>query len=337
VIFQPIFQFSLLFLAFSAFVFAQNGVKKYVLIEHITNSKCSVCGSKNPTFYNLINQAAYASEVHHISIHPAFPYPSCVLYQANTSENAARTNFYPNVFGTPTVVLNGIVNPGGNELLTAAKLNSVVNQTSPLYLKVTETGDNLNRTVTVSATAFGAIPSGNYRIFAAVVEKKITLSPTPAGGANHYDVFRKMLPAIDGETFIPPAAGQTTNFTYTYNIPASWNPDEVYVVAFVQNLENNEVLNSGTKFDPVVSSAPEVDTETLSVFPNPVSEETWVDLGGAKSSEIAVFDANGKKILAEYEEKAGGLLLSTRELKAGIYWLRITGEGRIYTGRFVKI
>lgn len=326
-----------LFLAAAAALHAQSSVKKYVLIEHITNSKCSVCGSKNPDMYTLINQAQFASEVHHISIHPAFPYPSCVYYQANTAENTARTNFYSNVFGTPTVVLNGTVNPSGNKLLTEAKLNSVVGQTSPLHLQVSESGTSSNRTVSIKATAFGNIPSGTYRIYAAVVEKKDTLSPTPAGGAFHYDVFRKMLPSIDGEVFTPPAQGQEKFFNYTYSIPAAWNANEVYVVAFVQNLDNFEVLNSGTKFDPIVSSTTLLDKTPLRIVPNPVSEEAWIDLGDAVAEQVVVFDAQGRALLNNFRAEQGRAVLSTHTLSPGIYWVRATANGVSYVGRFLKI
>ena len=92
--------FTLVSLALSA----QTSVKKYVLLEHFTNSKCSVCASKNPAFFTLIDQ--YPNDVHHVSIHPSTPYSTCVFYQSNTTENEARADFY-NIPGTPRVAVNG--------------------------------------------------------------------------------------------------------------------------------------------------------------------------------------------------------------------------------------
>ena len=66
--------------------------KRYIHLEHFTNTRCSSCGSINPGFYNVIS--GYEGSYHHMTIHPSFPYSSCALYQANISENTARTNFY---------------------------------------------------------------------------------------------------------------------------------------------------------------------------------------------------------------------------------------------------
>src|SRR5947209_5088976 len=95
-------------------VFAQS--PRTVVIEHLTNSACSICASKNPAFYQTLSGYSYP-QVLHLSIHPSSPHPNCFFSQQNPTENDARTMYY-NAFGyTPVIVINGQVLPGATPLI----------------------------------------------------------------------------------------------------------------------------------------------------------------------------------------------------------------------------
>lgn len=198
--------FLLIAIFFVSFSEAQVTAKKYLLIEHFTNSNCSTCASRNPAMFNLIGQAQYADDVHHVAIHPMFPYQNCVFYQANKPENSAWTALYP-IQGTPTLVLNGATQSPSNPLLSESKLLTFLGQTSPLHVKVTETGPNTARMVTVTTKALDEIPAGNYKIFVAILEKTVNQT-TGNGESVHRNVFRDMLTAVSGDDFVVPAAAQ---------------------------------------------------------------------------------------------------------------------------------
>lgn len=319
----------------TAFLFAQASAKKYLLIEHFTNSRCGVCASKNPAFYNLIGQVQYADDIHHISIHPMFPYPSCVFYQANTVENNAWTALYP-VQGTPSIVLNGALQTPSTPILTETKLQTFLGQTSPLALQVIESGPNNARTVQVTAKALGDIPAGNYKIFVAIAEKTVN-QQTPNGESVHHDVFRKMLTEVGGDAFQAPSVGGTVTFNYEYSIPGTWNPDEVYVLAFVKEVDTKQVLNSGTRFDPVLTATADLDPSRVLISPNPVSQFAWVALADDKAAQVEVFSSNGQRVAASFEYHEKGLMISTVSFTPGIYYVKIIGEKGGYSGKFVKI
>jgi hypothetical protein len=95
--------FSILFFV-SSITLAQ--VPKKVVVEHFTNTRCSVCASRNPGFYN--NYKTQAGVIH-LAIHPSSPYAACVLSQHNPVENDARTNYYGVYGGTPVLVIQGVV------------------------------------------------------------------------------------------------------------------------------------------------------------------------------------------------------------------------------------
>jgi hypothetical protein len=313
---------------------AQEGAKKYVLIEHFTNSRCGICASRNPAFYNLIGQAQYADDIHHIAVHPMFPYPQCIFYQANTAENAAWTALYP-VSGTPTIVLNGAIQPNSNPLLTEAKLLTFLGQTSPLHLQVTESGPNNAREVNVKAKAFGEIPAGNYKIFVAVAEKTVN-QQTPNGESVHHDVFRKMLTAVSGNTFEVPNVGETKEFNYQFSIPATWNADEVYALAFVKEVDTKQVLNSGTRFDPLLSGTGGATQNTIEITPNPVADIAWAMLSNDTPQSLELYASNGQQVPVAFETQGNVFSVQTGSLAPGVYFLKVRGRRNNYVGKFVR-
>ncbi len=313
---------------------AQGSAKKYLLVEHFTNSVCPPCASRNPAFYSLITQAQYADDVHHISVHPMFPYPSCVFYQANMTENTAWTSLYP-VSGTPTIVLNGATQSPSNPLLTETKLQSYLGQSSPLYLQVTETGPNSARHVQIKAKALGQIPAGNYKIFVAIAEKTVN-QQTPNGETVHRNVFRKMLSAVAGDPFAIPAVGASNEYHFEYSIPSTWNADEVYVLAFVKEVDAKQVLNSGTRFDPILTGTAEQTMHNVQISPNPTLDFARVELAGDLAQSVEVYASNGQRISVVFDNQGDILTIPTAAFPSGIYFVKITGEKGGYVGKFVK-
>jgi len=321
-----------LLLVFS--ISAQTSAKKYVLLEHFTNSKCSICASRNPAFYSLIGQPQYAPDIHHISIHPSVPYNTCVFYLANTTDNNAWASLY-GIQGTPRVALNGKLLNAGSQLLRQDTLTKYLNQTSPLYLKVTETGGNSSRNVTVEARALDQIPAGNYKLFVAVVEKTINMT-TPNGEGVHRDVFRDMLTPVAGETFTAPAAGQSATFNFSYNITTPWNADEVYAVAFVKEVDTDQVLNSGTKFDAVLSNSTEIATKSIHFSPNPANQITYAAIGDDVALRTEVYAANGQLVYINDAAQENTIAIPTQTFAPGVYFVKITGAKSAYSARMLK-
>lgn len=261
--------FSLLFITSQA-----QTAKKFILLEHLTNSRCSVCASKNPGFYNTISN--YENDVHHIAYHPPVPYNNCIFYLDNPVENAARGDYY-GIEGAPSLFINGVAAPGGAQLVTTATLDVNLGLFSPLQIIVEETGD-LNRTANIQVKTVGnVVPAGNLRLFVAIVEKIVNYD-APNGEDVHHDVFRKMLPDITGAPFTAAAAGAEINVSYDYTVENDWNAGEIYVVAFVQNIDTKEVINSGTRFDESASGTSQPETARINIFPNPANGDCFIDL-----------------------------------------------------------
>jgi hypothetical protein len=57
-----------------------------------------------------------------------------------------------------------------------------------------------------------------------------------------------MLPQIDGLAFTP-VTGEEAVFNLPYSLDTAWNASEIYVLAWVQDMNTKQVYNSGTRFD----------------------------------------------------------------------------------------
>ena len=325
------------FCCFTVALFAQALPKKYVFIEHFTNSRCGICASKNPAFYSLISQ--YPDDVRHLSVHLFVFYSNCLIYLGNPTENNTRTSLYV-VNGTPRVALNGALAPVTSQLLPSATLEAARNQKSPIGLRVQEGGNNPNKTVSITVTSYGAAPAGDYKIFAAVAESTVNYN-SPNGESKHYDVFHAMLPNINGEAITLPAVGNsvTFNYSYTHDMPNGWttNFDSLYVLAFVQNVDTKEILNTGTRFDPVFTGANEAAApQSIRLQPNPAREEASVFLPGERVERVEVFALDGRLVRAAADIQSELVRFSTVDFVPGIYLVKIVGEKGIYVGKLVK-
>jgi hypothetical protein len=323
------FSISLLLSLFAHAAFAQLLAPRYAFVEHVTNSRCSVCASRNPAMYTLLGQNA--SQVHHLAYHPSFPYSNCVFYQANTTENNARASFY-DVSSTPRVILNGSLVGPATQLLPAATLNAQLNQTSPIYVQVTETAT----TATVTVHTVGAQPTGSYKLYVALAEKTVNQT-TPNGEGVHRDVFRDMLNNIDGDDISLSNTGGSVTNTFTKTSNSNWNADELYVIAWIQDVQTKEIPNSGTKFDPVVSGVGEIAAERLAFSPNPATGAVFANIADDTAQDVQIMALDGSVVAAQWSTNGNRVELDVENFPAGIYFVSIRGEKQTFTGKLVKI
>ena len=310
--------------------------KRYVLIEHFTNTRCSICSFRNPAFFEAI--APHEQDVHHIAYHPSFPYSSCVFYQHNTTENQARATYYT-VPGTPTTYLWGSRVSNGSSLLPGNSLANALNQTSPIEVLVSEQLSGAGRSATIEVKTRAMLPeNGDYRLFAAVVERRVQYA-APNGEDEHHNVFRKMLPGSDGESFSPASPGGSISFTYSYDFDSEWDLTQIYVIAFVQDMGTKEVLNSGSTLDVVATTAidEELDQQ-ISVFPNPASSTfqiAWEDVQ-ASQMKAKLFSPAGQLVLAQSSASPRQQMkVDVSGISAGLYFLQVEAGDRYVMRKIV--
>ncbi len=310
-----------LFLAVNGF--AQS--PKTVLIEHFTNTKCSICASRNPGFYNVLS--GYP-QVIHIAFHPSAPYASCYFNLQNVTQNDDRTKYYGIYGSTPQFVLNGKHLPSANPAINTTTIDTALNQTSPVEVAATEEligADSIKVRVVVHVT--GALTASQFLLFAGVAQDTIQYS-AGNGEQLHHDVFRKALTAVKGDTLLVPALNDSVVLYFAYKAQSGWRVTNLNTIAWVQLADTRQVLNAGKSYRvaSVVSGISETKKRSnFSVFPNPVGNE--LRLSGYEPGDenlIEVFDVLGSKVFSDRVAIAN-YKIETRDWKPGVYLVKLGG------------
>jgi hypothetical protein len=303
--------------------------KKYVLLEHFTNSYCGNCASQNPGFYGVYNAQV---GVHHLSIHPSVPYQQCSFYQANTVEQNGRATFY-GVQGTPVVSTNGGATSGLSSV-TAGAISAITSATPKVQITVSETS-GANRTATIKVKNLGLVASTNYRLFVALVEKTVNLS-TPNGESVHRDVFRKWASSATGDAITVPAINSESSFTINYTVSMGWTAAEIYALAFLQDISTKEVFNSGTRFDITTGTAENDLSAQVSFSPNPSQGVVNVELDQLHASSLKISNISGQVLQTEEYSQLSQFSLNIGTLPSGMYFVQIQTEQGLVSKKIVK-
>lgn len=227
---------------------------KFPIFEHFTQASCGPCAAQNPGFQSSILDLNPVS-VHHIAYHTVWPGVD-PMNALNPVDVDARVGYY-SVSGVPSVTLMGNAKTGGPGSFSQADVDAQIAATSPIKVNVTQVDNGNNRDITVVVTTVGNVPaSSNYVLQTVVVERNVNYATAPGNNGETYfpNVMRQMLPNAAGTSVTIPALG--TSAVYTFNVVenAVWNDAEIAVVAFVQDDNTKEILNSGASWDPQVNA-----------------------------------------------------------------------------------
>lgn len=241
----------------SATSFAQVA-KKYVIFEHFTQASCGPCASQNPAFQDNILKKNEGL-IHHMAVHTSWP-GTDPMYTHNSSQSTEMVNYY-GITGVPTMIMLGNKFSGSPATVSQDMVDSEVLSGSPIQILVSDVDNAGTRDVKVTVKTVGTVPAGNYVLKIAVVEKEIVYPSAPGsnGEKEFPNVFRKMLTSTSGNTVTIPSNGSSADFNYTYTYDAAWNSANIYVLAWVQNSDTKEILNSGSTLDPANGLVPYVD------------------------------------------------------------------------------
>ena len=260
------------------------GVHRTLLLENFVSSNCTYCGANNPTTEAFINSKF--DSIVSIKYHMSWPSPGDdPMYLYNTTQNLERKDYY-GVSSTPTIIMDGLVEPPFPYTLPYSLPNSFNSRQpvgTPTKITVTNTrlpGDTIRADITVQNIS--ALPTGTYYLRVCAVERVVKYATAPGknGEKVFYDVFRAAYPNSQG-TSISTAAG-TYNLSIKYHLDMSvWKDTSIYTAAFIQNEATGEVLNaaksrhytaallSEIKPDPIVLESP------VNIFPAPTAASNF--------------------------------------------------------------
>jgi hypothetical protein len=167
-----IFTFFIISELFSAVANAQ--VVKKIVVEHFSNTNCSVCASRNPgLFTNFNNQ----KDLLRLTVHPSSPF------------NDARTKYY-GVFGGPRIVINGVAIAAGANYSSNALFDSYKSLTTQASIRIEQKkfgSDSIRAIIIIKTEATHSM--GDLSLFVALAEDTVFYKGNN-GEAQHYNVFR---------------------------------------------------------------------------------------------------------------------------------------------------
>lgn len=290
---------------------------KTVLVEHFTNTKCSICASRNPGFYSTLDNYP---QVIHIAFHPSSPYSNCYFSLQNPVPNDERTKYYGAFGATPRAVLNGKLLAGANPLINATTIDTALNQTSPVEISATEqlvSADSVNVRVVVRTT--GNLPAPQLLLFAGAVQDTVQYS-AGNGEQLHHDVFRWELSKIKGDTISTPALNDSAVFNFAYRIQSSWSATAMHTICWLQTTDTKQVLNAAKSQRVSVPSAiNDITAETFTLYPNPVKSELHIGLPVTQQGAVVdIYNALGSKIYT-----GSNTVITTSDWAGGFYFVRV--------------
>lgn len=311
-------------------------VPKNIIVEHFTNTRCSACASRNPGFYNVLNQNP---NVIHIAFHPSAPYSACLFSTQNKIQNDARPKYY-GIFGsTPRFVINGVEKSG--QATSGTVYNEFKNQTTPvdLQVKVAKAGTDIEVSFDVDIKSNNTIGSVNYLV--ALVEDTVFYN-APNGEKIHRNVFRKsltndMLPSFT----VPQNAGNQYNFRDVIKTEAFWDLSRIYAIVILtdSNKKVVQVAKSPLYNPNTVSSTdqqPEI-AQNVNIYPNPVTSELFFQSYSNESIQnIVIKNSIGQKVM-KIAPKVSESSINVSNLKNGTYFLEVSFENKISVQKFIKI
>ncbi|MBI5058688.1 Omp28-related outer membrane protein [candidate division KSB1 bacterium] len=227
-------------------LFATAGaVQRTVVFEDFTNWSCGPCAQVNPGFRTVLNSMT-TDTVIAIAYHVWWPGANDAFYLWNTAEISSRVNYY-GVNAVPAIFVDGVTSPNPS---SQTAIRSAIRQryaiASPATIELGafvagETSIGFSGTV----TAESGMNNSTTRLFVVLITEHVTYSSPPGTNGETFfpHIFRDFWPSASGQLFTL-EAGETLDFEGTLNRNASWDPDSLRVMAFIQTTSNREFLQS---------------------------------------------------------------------------------------------
>jgi hypothetical protein len=313
--------------AFDNFLIASRD--RILLLESFTNTSLVAQNAEVDAFCFKPSTYERNDNLVKLEYHLNTPLPD-KINQKKPSVHNARAAYYgiPNTL--PKVILDGSIvqSPFSVNIVTAFNVASLA--FSKIKIENLSAVQKSSGEVSVSMFAKILAPvSETARVRIVIAEKIVAVD----GKTLRY-VVRDALPDVAGIPLSAPNRGSNI-----VAIEAEWLPDhylfadpqQLTLVAFVQDDDTHEIyglsLLENFSFTPVTITAndPSVVT-TTQTYPNPAHDYIQFKLRDVDKVSYQVFDVTGKRLDTNSVIDGEDLIIDTRKLVDGMYFLRMGGE-----------
>ncbi|MES2478014.1 MAG: T9SS type A sorting domain-containing protein [Bacteroidota bacterium] len=295
------------------------------VVEHFTNTKCSICASRNPGFQtNLIAHP----QVTQLSVHPSAPYGACVLSVQNKKDNDDRTNLYGVYGSTPRLIVNGNIIPATADYSSASLFSPYIGLTTAVSMRIEQSNfakDSIRAKVVIKKHT---ATTGNARLFVGLAEDTVFVNGGN-GELMHYNVFRKSLTgAAPISVSLAFPVGDSVSIEMTGTVNFFWYMSRMFVVAMLHENATFNLLQSARSI-PLKSAGILASNEAVefNISPNPVKDILSINLSDNEYLDYRLFDLMGSVKLTGTVSGRSGIDMSY--LPNALYLLQLTNhEGK---------
>lgn len=310
-------------------------VPKKLLVEHFTNTLCSVCASRNPGFMSNLNMQVNPV---YLRFHPSAPYSACILNQVDKTGNDDRCKAY-NMYGsTPRLAINGNPISANSNYNSSALFAPYLNEESSFEIKTSQLKSNNSLIVRITIIKRDTSSLVNGNLYVAALEDSLKYN-APNGEQLHTSTYRKAFTSVSGQSVVLPSAINDSLVLYfTTTLNQSWNTKMISAIAILKSNTGTYIQSTETDMnqsDQTLSINSNMKENTYKIYPNPSSN--FIEINGTDDNdnfEIVVYGFNGKELFRETGNST--LKLDISGLTVGIYIIEIKSETRFETMKFVK-
>lgn len=217
--------------------------KRMKLLEQFTSATCPPCAQAAPYIEAVVK---LENDIISVRYHMNYPAPGDPWNVMNGNHPQVRHDLY-GISGIPYLRVGGTMNI--NPTAGVAAINNLVSQippTSMAKIDVKQVGGKIEVTVKTDRALSGA------HLFFSTIQRSVTIANLPStlpnsnGERTFGDIMMFMYPDAAG-TAISQAAGETKTYTFTPAVGSdiTWNPTNLYGIAFIQDDATLEVIQAG--------------------------------------------------------------------------------------------
>ncbi len=319
-------------------------VERKPLYEIFTSSTCGPCRPGNENFHGITDSRK--GEFVAIKYQQNFPGTGDPY---STDESVARRNFY-SINSIPRMMIDGGWDQ--NAASFTAQLHEDARAVpSFLDMELQYEFDEDAQTISYELNIEALEDFNNVLLHVAIVEE-ITFDNVKSNGETEFEqVMKKMMPDQSGRTIsitetAPYSLDESFTFQGNYRLPNNANDpinhgtehsvenfDDIYVIAWVQHPQTNEVFQAVQGVKKTDQSVSNLDnTNSITLYPNPTNHNAFlrIDSEASQSVSIRVYDAVGAEVmtLPDYTVQGGTnqIELQTGNLVSGFYHVAISSN-----------
>ncbi len=228
------------------------GVRRNMILTEFISANSLGAVSNTIGLNNFINNNF--DSVNAVKYHWGIPSQNDSMYLSSKEQVDSIVNYY-NASFVPLTYADGntyVALPYTTYLLFNAIYDYRKSFGSPFSISVSDSLSGNSMTSKIDYNFVAPVNSGDYRLKVYAIQRVVHFDSVPSNwyDSTFYDVFRRAIPGIGGVSISPSGS---KSLTYSYTIPAGWNPTQIFTVAFIQNESTKEILNSakGGNFTPV--------------------------------------------------------------------------------------